>query len=491
MTDAFSYYGEPQIQPIEIPDQWPAERKPSASCCVLTRHDMLRVVRESGLRELAVLAVIKQHGDCFASPWTIARESGCRDVDTVKGYIANLTRIASAERVTVRGREILRAVASDGPSKPFVLVSKAWMERYVESCDLWSVGSKAIWKRGSRKHGRRPKVDNSIAPRLTPTAAAVLWLMQSRGRTFNATASELAAECGLSRDQFLEIARLLRDCGQIRFRRSGNGTVWTTDCDVPKLSEKSCDAPARLSEKSCQELDVKQKQLDVDLKTGTESEKQEARRAKIGACEPPSHPNSSRLEDHDHDGCECIDGWLYVTDSKGHTGMRRCERWLRWQKRQIAERDAANRHSHEPPDFRHLLPPLPPPALPEPEPRPQATPSWSKATSMSQQVIRNVMLPDGRYALQALHYIVCDCFGMYDDENDDSDFSDRTWKRINGMLRRMPHRTVDEFRDAMTEAAEQLEEQRNKHPGGSFYFDFEKGVLWAVGRATGCSYWVD
>ena len=140
MTDACDWYGESEAEPTEIPYDWPLEEnkaRPSTSCCVLTRHDMLRVVRESGLRQLAVLAVVKRHGDCWASPWTIARESGCRDVETLKDYIYDLVRIAAVERVTIRGREILRAVRSDGPSKPFTLVSTAWMERHVESRDIW------------------------------------------------------------------------------------------------------------------------------------------------------------------------------------------------------------------------------------------------------------------------------------------------------------------------------------------------------------------
>jgi hypothetical protein len=54
---------------------------------------------------------------------------------------------------------------------------------------VWSVCSRTLWKRGSRRRGRRLKAEaDGIESRLTPTAAAVLWLLQSRGRTFNAKA---------------------------------------------------------------------------------------------------------------------------------------------------------------------------------------------------------------------------------------------------------------------------------------------------------------
>jgi hypothetical protein len=103
-------------------------------------------------------------------------------------------------------------------------------------------------------------------------------------------------------------------------------------------------------------------------------------------------------------------------------------------------------------------------------------PGWSKATSGPRRVIVNG-------ALEQLHEVIRDSLG--------SDLDPPIWRRVDGMLCRMAHRTADEFRDAMAEAVEQLNEKREMHPGGRFYFDFEKSALWAVGRATGCSQWVD
>jgi len=539
MTDEYTYYGEPepddQWQQLEL-EHWRQQNEATeinhceSHFCVLTRHDMLRVRRavevlrsgrrESGLRHLAVLAVIKHYGDCFASPWTIAREAGCRDIETLKGYIEDLIRVAAVERVTVRGRDALRAVASDGPPKPYAKVHRAWMERWVANRDVWSVCSRILWKRGLRRRGRRPKADG-IEWKLTPTVAAVLWIVQSRGRTFNATAGELAAECGLSRDQFSEIARLLRDCGLISFRRAGNGTLWTTDFSTARLSEKSCGAPARLSEKSCQEVDVKQKQVDVDPKTRTGS-KPEARRAQTSACEPslrrPAHSRVTYEADlqathaehnhsHEalepertlsgdppsHDDCECTEGWIPTTDAKGCTRMKRCSKWMAWSKWQSEQEVAKQRELEEArwrnsggfgflsdfgPSLRPQLAAGPPPTIKSESRRtPRATPGWSKATSGPRRVILNG-------ALYQLHQIIIDSLEL-------RELQPQIWRRITGMLCRMPHGTADEFRDAMTEAAEQLSEKQDVHPDGSFYCDVEKSTLWAVGRATGCSYWID
>ena len=104
-------------------------------------------------------------------------------------------------------------------------------------------------------------------------------------------------------------------------------------------------------------------------------------------------------------------------------------------------------------------------------------PGWSKATSGPRRVIVNG-------ALDQLHEVIRDSLGF-------GDLDPPIWRRINGMLCRMPHGTADEFSDAMAEAVEQLNEKREMHPGGRFYFDFEKSALWAVGRATGCSQWID
>lgn len=172
MTNEFDHAEpEPEGDPAELTDQH--EAPPDINLfdghfCVLKRYDMLRVRRELGLRHLAVLAVIKQHGDCFASPWTIARLSGCRNLETVEGYIADLIRIAAVERVvTGRGRECLRAVESDGPPKPYAMIHRAWMEHYVALRDIWAVCSKTLWQRGSRRRGRKPTTD-TIDPGLTP-----------------------------------------------------------------------------------------------------------------------------------------------------------------------------------------------------------------------------------------------------------------------------------------------------------------------------------
>ena len=53
----------------------------------------------------------------------------------------------------------------------------------------------------------------------------------------------------------------------------------------------------------------------------------------------------------------------------------------------------------------------------------------------------------------------------------------------------MPYQTLDEFRDAMIEAVEDLKEQQDIKPNSAFYRDDEKAILWAVGQATGCSHW--
>jgi hypothetical protein len=120
----------------------------------------------------------------------------------------------------------------------------------------------------------------------------------------------------------------------------------------------------------------------------------------------------------------------------------------------------------------------------EPTPRPNfsrslaetpPTPGWSKATSGPRQVVRN-----GR--LHELHDVVRDALGL-------RDLDRGILRRINGMLCRMPYRTLDEFRDAMTGAVEGLREQRDIWPNSAFYHDDEKAVLWAVGQATGCSLW--
>jgi hypothetical protein len=138
MTDEYSYYGQLDTEPDETADHWLHEATTEINLseshfCVLTRHGMLRVCRtveglrpgrrESGLRHLAVLAVIKQYGDCFASLWTIARKSGCRDIETLESYIEDLLRVAAVERVIVRHR--------------------AWMERWVasrETCGACAAG---------------------------------------------------------------------------------------------------------------------------------------------------------------------------------------------------------------------------------------------------------------------------------------------------------------------------------------------------------------
>jgi len=103
------------------------------------------------------------------------------------------------------------------------------------------------------------------------------------------------------------------------------------------------------------------------------------------------------------------------------------------------------------------------------------TPGWSKATSGPRQVVRN-----GR--LHELHDVVREALGL-------RDLDRGILRRINGMLCRMPYRTLDEFRDAMTGAVEGLREQRDIWPNSAFYHDDEKAVLWAVGQATGCSLW--
>ncbi len=103
------------------------------------------------------------------------------------------------------------------------------------------------------------------------------------------------------------------------------------------------------------------------------------------------------------------------------------------------------------------------------------TPGWSKATSGPRQVVRN-----GR--LHELHEVVCDALGL-------RDLDRGILPRINGMLCRMPYRTLDEFRDAMAGAVEGLREQWDIWPNSAFYHDDEKAVVWAVGQATGCSLW--
>jgi hypothetical protein len=103
------------------------------------------------------------------------------------------------------------------------------------------------------------------------------------------------------------------------------------------------------------------------------------------------------------------------------------------------------------------------------------TPPWSKATSGPRRVILN-----GR--LHELHEVIRNALGL-------RDLDRGILRRINGMLCRMPYRTLDEFRDAMTDAVEGLREQRDIWPNSAFYRDDEKAVLWAVGQATGCSLW--
>jgi hypothetical protein len=303
MTDAYDYYGEPEqeFDPTESTDQWlcvgDSEINLSDShFCILKRHDMMRVQREAGLRQLVVLAVIKLYGNCWASPWTIARLSGCRDIETLQGYIDDLIRIAAVERITIRGREAFRVIESDGPPKPYVMVHRAWMEHYVASRDIWTVCGRTLRKRGLRQRGRKPAA--SIDPGITPTAAAVLWLMQSRGRTFNATSDELAAECGLSRKHFLEIANLLRDYGLISFRRAGNSTLWTTNqgcgknpAEPAKVVTKILQNDSRLSQKSCMEVDVKLKQVDVVLNQEYKQDLKQERSASVLETTVPKDPN--------------------------------------------------------------------------------------------------------------------------------------------------------------------------------------------------------
>jgi len=102
-------------------------------------------------------------------------------------------------------------------------------------------------------------------------------------------------------------------------------------------------------------------------------------------------------------------------------------------------------------------------------------PGWSKATAGPRQVVLN-----GR--LHELHDVVRDTLGL-------RDLDPGVLPRINGMLARMPYRTLDEFRDAMTGAVEGLMEQRDIWPNSAFYHDDAKAVLWTVGQATGCSLW--
>jgi hypothetical protein len=65
-----------------------------------------------------------------------------------------------------------------------------------------------------------------------------------------------------------------------------------------------------------------------------------------------------------HENCDCIEGWLYVTDAKGHTRVKPCGRlaaWLEWQAQQEPEQIAplASVTSVPPFDFfRDMLPSL-------------------------------------------------------------------------------------------------------------------------------------
>jgi hypothetical protein len=264
-----------------------------------------------------VLAVIAQHGDCFASSWTMAREAGCRDIETFDRYVDDLIRVAAVERVIVRDRETLRAIRSDGPQKPYVKVHRAWMEHYVANRDIWSVCSRDIWKRGFERRGRRPSNAGSIDPGLGPVAAAVFLIIMATaaGRSvFFMPAKGLAANCGLSDDQFRRIVRLLGEYGLVDCMAVDRNTRWSVPqlargvhepqkspmrVDEPQKSgstpfhepQKSGFAPVHEPQKSEQEVEEVLKQEEQD-----QSQKQGGSCARKSGERPSPHFSGSRTE---------------------------------------------------------------------------------------------------------------------------------------------------------------------------------------------------
>jgi hypothetical protein len=111
---------------------------------------------------------------------------------------------------------------------------------------------------------------------------------------------------------------------------------------------------ARLSDFSCQEVDVLPKQIDVvqrqEEKTGSTQDQRRAENRAIAAAAIPTFPPSqdqdqnppAAAEQQDaespkHDNCDCVEGLLYRQNSKGNTVMVRCQRWLAWAKWEKAE----------------------------------------------------------------------------------------------------------------------------------------------------------
>jgi hypothetical protein len=291
MTNEIEYYGGPEIEfadPSELAGEWhPNDTIPDSTFFKLKQRDLLRILQQAGPRAIAVFCAIAVHCNrdqtCWPSKWTLARLAGCRNVETVEAYIDKLVTIAAIERVPVRGRDGFRVITSDAPPEPFIMISREWMERFVASVDIWAICGRELaapWRQ-SRKRGRKPTAtdrcarDRGLAMRIGPVGAAVFWLIQATAagrRVFFMPAKELAAQCGLSGDQFRRIAAMLRDCGLIDYMPVLNNTRWTMpaeaipqkSCGTPVLTpqkscatpQKSCGTPVLTPQKSCLEVDL-------------------------------------------------------------------------------------------------------------------------------------------------------------------------------------------------------------------------------------------